>query len=185
MAAQFKVAVDKSQFSRFVNRIKFPVASAAVGALAQTADDIVDEGRRNIASSGRFGANWQRDLQARMKDTKESAGEPSLKAKAFVFHKSALAMIWESGVTIQGRRLLWIPTTPGAPPPRRSGKNLTATTVRGTPLLFDKDDRDRHRRPLYFGVPVVHIPKKWRIKEIAREHVANIGTVFARFFRGD
>ncbi len=181
MAAQFKIAVDQSM-ADIINRIKFPFATAAVEALQQTAADIVDEGRRNIASSGKFGANWQRDLQFRMKDT-EVAGEPSLKAKAFVFHRSALAGIFEFGATIAGKPLLWIPTTPGAPPPRRSGKRLVSATVRGTPLLFDAGDRDRHRRPLYFGVPIVNIAKKWRINEIAKEHVEKIGLLFAQFFR--
>jgi uncharacterized protein DUF6441 len=180
MPAQFKVTTEAPDLAKLLTR---PFAGAAVKALAQTADDIVEEGRRNIATAGRFGANWQRDLQARMKDTRE-AGEPSLKAKAFVFHKSALAGIFEYGATIAGKPLLWIPTTPGAPPIKRSGKRLTFAIVRGTHLAFDADDRDRHRRPLYFGVPVAHIAKKWRITEIANERVEKIGELFNRFFQG-
>src|SRR5262245_54081479 len=178
MTAQFKITTNPS-LQKIIEEIKFPFASAAVRALGQTADNIVTEGRSNIASSGRFGANWQRDLQARMKDTREG-GHPSLKAKAFVFHKSALADVFESGATIQGRPLLWIPTTPGAPAPRRSGKRLVVANVRGTPVLFDADDRDRHRRPLYIGVPTATIRKKWRIHGIAQEKVNKIGELFVR-----
>jgi hypothetical protein len=52
-------------------------------------------------------------------------------------------------------------------------------------VLFDAADRDPHRKPLYIGVPSVRIPKKWRIFEIAQEHVAKIGELFARFFKGN
>src|SRR5262245_59018796 len=147
MAARFKFSVDKNT-ADMISRIKSVATSAAVKALRQTAVDIVDEGRANIASSGRFGSNWQRDLQFRMMDTEEG-GAPSLNAKAIIFHKSRLAGVFESGVTIAGKPLLWIPTTPGAPSPRRSGRKLISATVRRMPMLFDATDRDRHRRPLY------------------------------------
>jgi hypothetical protein len=186
VAAQFKIAVDQSM-AQIMNRIKFPIATAAVEALQQTAADIVDEGRSNIASSGRFGANWQRDLVFQMKDT-EVDGEPSLEAKAIVFHKSALAFVFEEGITIAGKPLLWIPTSSSArfPSPSRfvkRGGKLTFARIRGTPVLFDAADKDRHRRPLYIGVPSVRIAKKWRIFEIAKKHVEKIGFLFVKFFR--
>jgi hypothetical protein len=190
MVAQFKVAVDQPQWRKMINEIKFPIASAAVQALRETASNTVDEGRQNIASSGRFGRNWQRDLQFRMRD-EEINGEPSLEAKAIVFHKSGLAGVFESGITISARsgKLLWIPTRRGLSSPgveaRRRGLKLTSATVHGTPMLFNAADPDPRRKPLYIGVPSVRIGKKWRIIEIAKENVAKIGILFAKFFRGD
>jgi len=160
--------------------MKAAIANAAIASLRQTASNIVDDGRRNIAAAGRFGAKWQEGLQFRL--INEEAG---LKAKVVIFHRSALAGIFEFGATISGKPLLWIPVTPGAPPPRRSGKRLISANVRGLPMLFDLDDRDRHRKPLYFGVPVAHIAKKWRIIEIAKEHVAKIGLLFVKLLRLD
>ncbi len=184
MVAQFKVSVDDELWRKMMREKQQPFVKAAVLALRETASNAVIEGRRNIASAGHFGRNWQRDLQFRMVNA-EVAGQASLDAKAVVFHKSALAGIFEFGTTIAGKPLLWIPFIPGAPSPRRSGKRLTLATVRGTPLLFDADDRDRHRRPLYFGVPIAHISKKWRITEIVKEQVDRFPLVFHKFFKSD
>jgi hypothetical protein len=178
MVAQFKVSVDDEAWRKLMREKAQPLLDASILALRETAANSVFEGRRNIASAGRFGRNWQRDLQFRMIGT-------GLETKAIVFHKSALATVFESGATIRGRHLLWIPVTPGMPPPRRSGKRLTFARVRGHALLFDADDRDRHRRPLYFGVPVVTIRKKWRITEIVEEQVKKFAALFHKFFRGE
>jgi hypothetical protein len=88
--------------------------------------------------------------------------------------------VFEHGATIEGKPLLWIPTTHGAPPASRSGKKLTSATINGTPVLFDANDRDRHRKPLYIGVKSVRIPKKFRIFEIVKEQAKRIAE---RFFK--
>lgn len=180
MAARFNVTATKQR------DMALPVLTAAAKALQLTAKDIVDEGRRNIAASGRFGPNWQRGLTYRMLDPNPES------PKALVFHKSALAEVFETGITIAGKPLLWIPTaarlTTKFPTPRqyvkRTGHKLTAATVHGTPLLFDATDRDPHRKPLYIGVPTVRIPKLWHILEIAKQDVARIREHFARLFQG-
>jgi len=160
------------------------VASASVAALRETSADAVEEGRANIAGSGAFGPKWQSGLRRRMVGATED-GEPSLQAKAVIFHKSGLSGVFEHGATIEGKPLLWIPTNPKAPAASRSGKKLVSATVRGQPVLFDANDRDRHRKPLYVGVPSVRIPKKWRIIEIVKEHAARLGELFLQHFKGD
>jgi len=176
VVAQFKISVDSEAWRRMMREKQQPFVNAAISALRETASNAVTEGRRNIAASGHFGTKWQQDLQFRMIDT-------GIQTKAIIFHKSALATVFEFGAQVAGKPLLWIPITPGAPPPRRSGKRLTLANVRGTPLLFDADDRDRHRRPLYFGVHSITIKKKWRITEIVAEQVARFASVFAKYFR--
>jgi len=182
MPAQFKFTVDQTLWVKMIRERQRPVATAAVEALRETADDAVVEGRANIASAGRFGANWQRDLRKRMVHAREG-GEPSLEAKAIVFHKSSLAPIFEKGIRIQGNPLLWIPTDPGEPPARKSGKKLVSATIRGLPVLFDAADRDRHRKPLYVGVRSAYIPKKWHITEIVKRHAKLIGLLFIKHFK--
>jgi hypothetical protein len=121
-------------------------------------------------------------LQYLTKDATEG-GDPSLQAKAIIFHKYGIAGVFEHGATLQGKPMLWIPTTPGGPTASRSGKKLVSATVRGKPMLFDANDRDRHRKPLYIGVPSVRIPKKFHIIEIVKKHVAKIAQAFIKNFR--
>jgi uncharacterized protein DUF6441 len=184
MPAKFKVTVDQPAWLKMIRDKQRPVATAAVEALKETATDAVVEGRSNIAGAGRFGPKWQSGLQYALKDA-EAGGEPSLQAKAIIFHKFGIAGVFEHGATIEGKPLLWIPTDPNAPPAGRSGKKLVSATVRGQPVLFDAGDRDRHRKPLYIGVPSVRIPKKFRIIEIVKEHAKQIGMMFLKHFKSE
>ena len=181
---QIKVTVDQPKWLRMIRDKQRPVATAAVAALRETAANAVQEGRQNIggAGPGFTRAKWQSGLQYRTKDAVED-GEPSLQAKAIIFHKYGIAGVFEHGATIQGKPMLWIPTKHGAPTASRSGKKLTSATVRGQPMLFDANDKDRDRKPLYIGVPSVRIPKKFRITEIVKEHVAKIAQAFIRNFK--
>jgi Family of unknown function (DUF6441) len=181
---KFSVRTDPLGLFELIRDKQRAVATASVAALREVASDAVEEGRDNIAGSGSFGPKWQQGLQRRIVDATEG-GEPSLQAKAIVFHKMGLAGVFEHGATIQGKPLLWIPTTKGGPRASRSGKKLVSATVRGQPMLFDANDRDRDRKPLYIGVPSVRIPKKWRIIEIVEKHAARIGELFLRHFKGD
>jgi Family of unknown function (DUF6441) len=183
MAAKIKVTVDTPRWLQMIRDKQRPVATAAVAALRETAANAVQEGRSNIAGAGKFGPKWQQGLQYRTEGATD-AGEPSLQAKAIIFHKIGYAGVFEHGATIAGKPLLWIPTTEGGPPASRSGKKLTSATVRGKPMLFDANDKDRDRKPLYIGVPSVRIPKKWRITEIVKQHAARIAELFIKHFKG-
>jgi len=183
--AKLKVTVDTPAWLKMIRDKQRPVATAAVAALRDVAAESVQEGRSNIAAAGAgfTRAQWQSGLQYRTKDASED-GEPSLQAKAVIFHRYGIAGVFEYGpTTIKGKPLLWIPTRHGAPPAGKSGKTLTFATVRGTPLAFDADDKDRKRKPLYIGVPSVRIPDKFRITEIVEENVAKIAEFFIRHFK--
>jgi Family of unknown function (DUF6441) len=172
---KFEIAVDQSALQKMIRNKQQSVTAAAIAAVRETAADAVKEGRSNIAGAGKFGPKWQQGLQYRMKKD----GEPS----AIIFHKFGFAGVFEHGATIQGKPLLWIPTTPGGPRASRSGKKLTSATVRGKPMLFDANDRDRDRKPLYIGVPSVRIPRKWRITEIVKQHAARITELFLKYLK--
>jgi len=180
---KFDLKADAPAAVKMIRDKQRLVATAAVAALRETAANAVQEGRSDIAdAAGRFGPKWQSGLQYRTKDAVED-GEPSLQAKAIVFHKFGIAGVFEHGATIQGKPLLWIPTQEGGPRASRSGKKLTSATVRGQPMLFDANDKDRDRKPLYIGVPSVRIPKKFRIGEIVRENVAKFRELFSKHFK--
>jgi len=179
---KFEVKADVPAMVKMIRDKQRPVATAAVAALRETAANAVQEGRSDIAGAGRFGGKWQSGLQYRTKDAVED-GEPSLEATAVIFHKFGIAGVFEHGATIQGKPLLWIPTQEGGPRASRSGKKLTSATVRGQPMLFDANDKDRDRKPLYIGVPSVRIPKKFRITEIVKEHAAKFAELFSKHFK--
>jgi hypothetical protein len=181
-SAKFKVTVDRPAWLEMIREKQRPVATAAVAALRETAAESVQEGRENIAGAGRFGGKWLSGLKYRTENATDN-GEPSLQAKAIVFHSFGIAGVFEYGATIAGKPLLWLPTKRGDPPAGKSGKKLVSATVRGQPMLFDAADRDRHRKPLYIGVPSVRIPKKWRITEIVKEHAARIAELFIKNFK--
>jgi hypothetical protein len=184
LALKFNVTVDRSRWLQMIRDRQRPVATAAVAALQETSANAVQEGRRNIAAAGRFRGKWLTGLRYRMFDAEES-GEPSLQARALIFHSLGIAGVFEHGATIEGQPLLWIPTDPNAPPASRSGKKLVSATVRGQPMLFDAGDRARDRKPLYIGVPAVRIPKKFRITEIVKQHAKQLGRLFIKHFKGD
>lgn len=171
---KFEISADTSALRKMVRDKQGSVTAAAVAAVRETAANAVKEGRSNIAGAGKFGPKWQQGLQFRMEGDQ---------AKAIIFHKFGFAGVFERGATIEGKPLLWIPTTLGGPRASRSGKKLTAATVRGKPMLFDANDKDRHRKPLYIGVPSVRIPKKWRITEIVKEQAAKIAELFLKHFK--
>jgi Family of unknown function (DUF6441) len=183
MPMKLNVKFDQPLWLLKIREDQQAVATAAVAALRDVAAESVQEGRRNIAGAGKFGPKWQSGLQYRTQNATEG-GVPSLQARAIIFHKFGFAGVFEHGATIQGKPLLWIPTTEGAPTASRSGKKLVSATVRGQPMLFDANDKDRHRKPLYIGVPSVRIPKKWRITEIVKKHVKNFAAIFAKHFKG-
>jgi hypothetical protein len=180
MPLKFKVNTDRKNWLK-LDREREPIGKAAVAALRETAAAAVKEGRANIASAG-LGfqhAQWLTGLKYRTQGATKD-GQPSADAKVIVFHKYGIAGVFEHGATIEGKPLLWIPTTHGGPPASRSGKKLTSATINGTPVLFDANDRDRHRKPLYIGVPSVRIPKKFRIFEIVKDQAKRIAV---RFFK--
>jgi Family of unknown function (DUF6441) len=116
MALKVKLRADPFGIVEMIRDKQRSVATAAVAALREVASDAVEEGRDNIAGSGQFGPKWQKGLRRRIVGASEG-GEPSLQAKAIVFHKSGLAGVFEHGATIQGHPLLWIPTEKGARKP--------------------------------------------------------------------
>jgi hypothetical protein len=184
MPPRFTVNTNESAWLAMIRGKRQPFAAAAVAALRETAANAVQEGRRNIGAAGPGfrRAKWQSGLQYLTKNATKG-GEPSPSAKAIIFHKYGIAGVFEHGATIQGKPMLWIPTEHGAPTASRSGKKLVSATVRGRPMLFDANDKDRDRKPLYIGVKSVRIPKKFRVIEIVKKHVAKFADLFRKHFK--
>jgi hypothetical protein len=184
MPLKFKVNVDKKNWLK-LDREREPIGQAAVAALRETAAAAVKEGRANIASAGPGfqHAQWISGLKYKTVGATKG-GQPSTDAKAIILHRYGIAGVFEHGATIsRPGGLLWIPIKHGGPPARKSGKKLTSATINGTPVLFDANDPDRHRKPLYIGVKSVRIPKKFRIIEIVKEQAKRIAERFFKFLK--
>jgi hypothetical protein len=180
--AGFTVTSNLQEWLQSLRDESEPVAKAAVAALRETAANAVQEGRHDIAAAGRFGAKWQQGLRYKTEGAGTKGEAPSLDAVATIYHSYGIAAVFEFGGTIEGKPLLWIPTTSGAPPPRKSGKKLVSATVNGRPMLFDAGDHDRHRKPLYIGVPQVREPKLFHITEIVEKHADRLTELFIKHF---
>jgi hypothetical protein len=182
---KFTVKVDEPKWLQMIRDKQRPVATAAVQALRDVAADAVQEGRTDIAAagSGFTHAKWLSGLQYKSIDYKTQGGDPSLEAKAIIFHTYGIAGVFESGATIHGKPLMWLPTTPGSPRISKSRKKLVFATVRGVPMAFNVADKARDRKPLYVGVPQVTIPKKFHIVDIVKANFAKLGAAFVREFK--
>jgi len=181
--AEFKVTSNTPDWLKAIRDRQKPVAEAAVASLREVASTSVQEGRKDIAAAGpNFRENWQKGLQYRTKGAKKDEA-PSLQAQATIYHRYGIAGVFEHGATISGRPLLWIPTTRGGPAPKKSGKKLVSATINGKPMLFDAGDHDRHRKPLYVGVPSVTIRKRFHITEIVKRNVKKMAEFFIRNFK--
>jgi hypothetical protein len=183
--AEFKVTSDVPDWIKAIRDRQQPVAEAAVAALRDVAAESVQEGRKDIAAAGpNFRSNWQEGLRYGTKNAR-AGGKALLSAQATIYHRYGIAGIFEFGAVISGKPLLWIPTTRGGPPPKKSGKKLVSATVNGQPMLFDSGDRARDRKPLYIGVPQVKIRKVFHITEIVKDNVKKMAQLFIKHFKGD
>jgi len=183
--ARLRVTYSPTAWLTAMTQKKAAVTEASVAALREVAATSVQEGRVNIATSGgRFATNdkWVQGLQYRTVNATKG-GEASLQAKAIIFHKFGIAGVFEHGARIEGKPLLWIPTSPEIPRISKSGKKLDFATIRGQPVAFDAADRDRQRKPLYVGVREVNIAKRWRITEIVKANVKKFSALFLKHFK--
>jgi hypothetical protein len=143
-------------------------------AMNMAASMMLEAGKQDIAGAGKFGERWTDGLHVRT----EGAGG---NMRMYFTHDIPYAGIFETGGTIKGNPLLWIPLSgtdadgirasafPGglvsAKYPRRDG---------GRPLLFAMSDR----QPRYFGVESVTIPPKFQLTRDVTSVMSNFRAIF-------
>lgn len=102
----FKFAAATGQFQKAMDAAQKTIATAATGAIKDVADFAKTSGRANIANAG-FSKRWQNALRANLYPAPGKG--VSLSPAAFVFHRIPYAGIFETGGTIVGSPLLWLP----------------------------------------------------------------------------
>lgn len=151
------------KFVRIATRQRRWVLSATRAAAQDASEEILDEGRANIAGAGNFGTRWTQGLHAPV-----SEGGGSIRIG--VTHDVPYFMVFERGAVIQGKPLLWIPLSFASEAQGVRARDFPGRLFRvdrksgGAPLLLSADDK----QPKYFGKQSVTIPRKFRITEISR-----------------
>lgn len=157
----------KENFEGSAARFKQSITAAA----NMAASMIEEQGRADIKSAGRFGGEWESGLHA-----KADATGANITIK--VTHDIPYAGVFESGATIEGKPLLWLPFSgtdaEGVRASEYSDKLFSVQSKTGTPLLFSIADK----LPKYFGIESVTIPKKFHIHEIAISVMQNFRQIF-------
>jgi hypothetical protein len=157
-----------AKFQRGALRAHNAVVSAARAAAQNVADQILQDGREDITASGRFGTRWTQGLHA---DVTEEGDNITIGIR----HDVPYFNVFEFGAIIHGKPLLWIPL-PGVDPDERG--DFFQTSRKGNLLLFKKSG-SKEIVPLRVAKESVTIPKKFRIREIARLAAGRLGSLFS------
>lgn len=166
---------DAEWRAAFARDLPREITAAAYAALQDTARDIETAGRQAIAAGG-FGPRWQQAFRVKVFPSK-----PSLNAAIFAYHKIPYAGLFETGGTVRGRPLLWLPTRNvpvvaggGRPSPAkfvRAGGQLSGGRRgrKGRPILFGKRAGAKGFKPMFIGVPAVTIGKQFSVGEAIQQ----------------
>jgi hypothetical protein len=160
----------KSQMAGLGDRLNRAIEAA----MNMAASMMLEAGRTDIGSAGNFGQRWTDGLHVTIEGS-----APNM--KMYFTHDIPWASIFETGGTVTGSPLLWIPLSGtdaqgirasafggglfSAKYPRRDG---------GPPLLFSMADK----KPRYFGVSEVTIPPKFHLTEDVTSVMSNFKAVF-------
>jgi hypothetical protein len=161
--------------------IEQQIVDAKEGAVQDAAALAVSEGRANISAAG-FSSRWQKALVSNFYPN-EDTGDPA----ALIFHRIPFAGVFERGIRISGRPLLWLPIEQNLPPgvrsPKQYGKKLVSVNVAGKPpLLFDAFNR--LRGPLFFGTRTVDIRKRFDLYRIFARAAEQMRVFYERRIKG-
>ena len=173
-------SAQEGAIEKFIDEIESRVDAAAAGAVQDVAKLAVKKGRANIASAG-FSSRWQKALTYRFYPNE--GDDPA----ALIFHRIWYAGVFERGVTISGRPLLWLPIEQNLPQgvhsPKQYGKELVSVNIAGKPpLLFDA--ANRRRGPLFFGTRSADIRKRFNLYRIYAAAAAKIGEFYEKRIKG-
>ena len=160
----------------WIKQAEDKIDAAAAGAVEDVAKLAVKEGRENIAAAG-FPLRWQQALTYNFYPNE--GGNPA----ALIFHQIPYAGVFETGMTIQGKPLLWLPIEANLPAgvqsPKKYGRKLVSVNIAGKPpLLFDAVNR--LLGPLFVGVRSVDIRKRFDLYRIYAAAAARLGEFYEK-----
>lgn len=167
-----------------------PIATAATKAIREAGDIAVRGGRNSIAAAG-FGASWQEEF---IHSAYPQGGRVSLKPFTIVRHRRGYARVFEEGATIVGKPFLYLPL-PTAPrgvggkflrPKQAVAKVGPLTSIRGRgnrPLLVAKNAKGADRKPLYVGVPLVRLRRRFALYDAIARAAGRLGELYVKHLK--
>lgn len=175
MTARINVSVSQGAFQKaFLGHTK-DIEKAADAAIREVGAEILRRGRSHISSTG-FSRRWAQGLKLRFYEHGE---RNAISDVAFVYHSNPLASVFETGRTIVGRPLLWMPlrSTPRLPGGQRATPRrwvaaygpLFRIRSRGRrPLLMGKPPGQPNAKPipLFVGLDQTQIRDTWNLREL-------------------
>ena len=173
-------SANEAALDKFMEEAENRIETAAQGAVHDAADLAVKKGRANIAQAG-FPEKWQQALTYNFYPNEGS--DPA----AFIFDRIPYAIVFERGMTIAGKPLLWLPIEANLPAgvhsPKQYGKPLVSVNIAGKPpLMFDKFNR--LRGPLFVGVRSATIRKRFDLMRIFAAAAARVGEFYEKRIKG-
>jgi hypothetical protein len=179
---KFTFSATESLVRGAVDDITYRMRQASRGAIQDTADEMVKQGRANIAAAGFPVEKWQLGLKSKFYPNE------GLDAAAIVYHKINFAGVFETGVTIAGNPLLWVKIRENLPrdvhSPKQYHRPMVSVNVPGkAPLLFDKFDRARG--PLFVGVRSVTLGKRFDLYRIFERVAEQMQKFYDQRFKAD
>ena len=155
--------------TRVVENINATVAQvnqAVSTAMNMVRSMIEEQAREQIAASGKFGGRWTDGLHVTLDNMRISMS-----------HDIAYADIFETGGTISGSPLLWLPIGDGP----AGGEKLVSAKGASKPLMLSINDKS----PKLFGTASVTIPKKWDLNGVVQNVMSNFADYFSQAMAGD
>lgn len=151
------------RFHRGTQRLRADILRATRAAAERVSEEILRQGRANIAGAGNFGPRWTSGLRV----TKTEGGG---NIRLEITHDVPYFMVHQRGAVIKGRPLLWIPLSFASDAKGVYARDYPGGLFRvdrlsgGAPLLLSRATGE----PKYSGHAQVRIPKRFRVIEIAR-----------------
>lgn len=136
---------------------------------------IKQEADTDIQSAGNFGSRWTDGLHVNVEGS-----APNM--RLYMTHDIDYASIFETGGTIGGSPMLWIPLSgtdaAGVRAEAYGGGLFSARNARkgGRPLLFSVTDK----KPRYFGIDSITMPQKFHLAEDVTNVMSNYRSIFAQ-----
>jgi len=175
---------DKQTGRKFkfgTQRFAVTAGRAAARSMQELRRLFLREGRADIRAGGNFGRRWTQGLHADIEP-----GDDELLLQ--IYHDVPYFRIFEYGGVIKGRPLLWIPLSFAKLPAGQTGAagypgGLFRVDRKsgGAPLLLSVRDG----KPKFFGKRSVTMPKKFHIREIARNLSYQLRDIYRRFFNAE
>lgn len=169
MTVSLSLSIDTKALAESFEAAGERYQAALKTALNMAASFIQTETLADIRSAGKFGASYTQGLKVTVDNMSINT---MLNGKG--------AALFETGGVVQGNPLLWLPLSgtdaEGTRAADYPGGLFSVKRPSGVPLLFSISDR----KPKYFGIASVTVPKKFHIEEIQLAAMANFKDYFAQ-----